>query len=127
MPMNLSRWPFSTTSPYFVKKLEWEYGEQYGHAFYPQDFEDFQAKLRELEVQSIVSGSPFYLEVFFLDDNYLGIIVGHALSCFIFGIFVSYEYDSPSCRTFYDNHYDESKEGDDTLIEYSYKSAFGNH
>lgn len=110
---------------YFVKKLEWEYGEQYGHAFYPTDFEDFQAKLRELDIQAVVHGNPFYLEVFFLDDSYLGLIVGHALSCFIFGVFVSDNYRSTTCRTQFDSHYDTGKEGDATLIEYSFKGDHG--
>jgi hypothetical protein len=110
---------------YFVKKLEWEYGEQYGHAYYPQDFEDFQAKLRALDGQAVVRGNPFYLEVFFLDDSYLGLIVGHALSCFNFGIFVSDNDSSTPYRTQFDSHYEDEKEGDPTFITYSFKGDHG--
>ena len=110
---------------YYVKKIEWEYGEQYGHVFYPRDLEDVQSNLSLLEDLAVARAYPFYVEIFFEDDSYLGLIVGHALSCFTFGVFVSDDHKSPQCRTQFDRHYDEQKEAENYFIEYSFKGDQG--
>jgi len=109
----------------FVNKIEWEYGEKYGHVYHPKSLEDFHSKLHELEEQAIANKSPFYVEIFFADDSYIGLIVGHELSNFYFGVRVPEDGDGSTCRAQFDCHYDEQKEGDDTIITYSFKGDHG--
>jgi hypothetical protein len=110
---------------FFVKKLEWEYGESYGHVLHPQSLKDVDEKLQELVARAHRQNYPFYIEVFCVDDTYLGLIVGHARSCFIFGIFVSDDQTSPHCRTQFDGHYDSQYDGHETFITYSFKGDHG--
>lgn len=112
--------------PFFVDRLEWEYGKQYGHVFYPKSKQEFDAKLRELDEAGFQQAYPFYVEIFFADDSYAGIMVGHELSCFNFAIYVSDGIDRENTRLRYDAHYDSQKEDDNaSYIEYSFKGSHG--
>ena len=62
---------------FFVDRIEWEYGKQDGYVFYPQNKEEFDDKLRELDESGLQNGYPFYVEIFFVDESYTGIMVGH--------------------------------------------------
>lgn len=111
---------------FFVDRLEWEYGKQYGHVFYPKNKQEFDDKLRELDEAGFQQAYPFFVEIFFVDDSHIGMMVGHELSCFYFGIFVSEEEMISGSRTRYDAHYDSRKEDDNTsYIEYSFKGSHG--
>ena len=108
-----------------VQKIVWEYGEQYGHVFYPKNKEEFDDKLRELDASGMQQGYPFFVEIFFVDDSHIGMMVGHELSCFYFGIFVSEEEMTSGSRTRYDAHYDSRKDGNTIYLEYSFKGDHG--
>jgi hypothetical protein len=110
---------------YFVKKIIWEYGESYGHASYPRNQEDFRAQLNELEARASLNNYPFYVDLTFKDDSYIGFIVGHKLSCFNFGIFVSDDAQDVNCRTQFDTHYDPQVANPEILLEYSFKGDYG--
>lgn len=112
--------------PFFVDRLEWEYGKQYGHVFYPENKEEFDDKLRELDEAGFQQAYPFYVEIFFADDSYAGIMVGHELSCFYFGISVSDGIDRENIQRRYTAHYDSRKQDDNaSYIEYSFKGSHG--
>ncbi len=36
-------------SGFFVVKMEWEFGEQYGNVLFPEDLSDVQNKIDELD------------------------------------------------------------------------------
>lgn len=110
---------------YFVKKMVWEYGESYGHASYPRNQEDFRAQLNELEARASLNNYPFYVELEFEDDSYIGLIVGHELSCFNFGIFISDDAQDVNCKTQFDTHYDQQVIDPKILVEYSFKGDHG--
>lgn len=111
--------------PVTPTKLEWEYGEEFGHVFHPKNLEELKAKLQELELQAIKDAYPFYIEIFFIDDSYVGLIVGHKLSCLSFSIAMPQLENSASRRRRYDGHYDSSQENDHTWIQYSFKGSHG--
>lgn len=110
---------------FFVKKLEWEYGEKFDHVFYPTTIEEFRTKLQELTIQAKKNDYPFYVELYFMDDSYIGLIVGHELSCFYFGVFSSEENCGVGSRTIFDSHHDPNNKDDETTLEYSYKGDHG--
>ncbi|WP_110514337.1 hypothetical protein [Herpetosiphon llansteffanensis] len=110
---------------YFVKKIEWEYGESYGDVFYPRNQAEFQAQLQALELQALQKNYPFYVELAFEDACYIGFIVGHALSCFNFGIFTADDHQAVNCRTQFDSHYDPQVDHPEIMIEYSFKADHG--
>ncbi len=110
---------------YFVKKIGWDYGELYGDVFYPRNQKEFQAQLQELELRAVQKNYPFYVELEFEDDSYIGFIVGHALSCFDFGIFTADDHQAVNCRTQFDSHYDPLVDHPKMMIEYSFKADHG--
>ncbi|KPL84912.1 hypothetical protein [Herpetosiphon geysericola] len=110
---------------YFVKKIEWEYGEAHGDCFYPNNQADFQAQLQALELRARQKNYPFYVELEFEDDSYIGFIIGHDLSCFYFGIFIADDRHAVHCRTQFDSHYDPQIAHPELMIEYSFKADHG--
>jgi hypothetical protein len=67
---------------FFVTKMEWEYGEKYGHVFYPHNMQEFKNKLEELDQKAISDKYPFYVDVYCANDTIIGITVGHQQSVF---------------------------------------------
>lgn len=109
----------------FVKKIEWEHGEPYGHVCYPMTLNEVRQKLDDLEAQAVATNYPFYVEVFFHDGSYIGFIVGHELSSFYFGIPAPGMQDDDPDRLLLDMHYDIEQEGNTAFIEYSFKGDHG--
>ncbi len=68
-----------------VKKMIWERGERHGHAYVPQDHDDFLQKLNDLHTHAVDTDYPFYIEINFTNNTVIGIIVGCQKSVFDFG------------------------------------------
>lgn len=106
----------------FVKKIEWEYREKYGHVFYPKSLEEFRNKLDELDRQAMEKGFPFYVDLYFANNRQIGIIVGHQLSVFYFFERLEEGTKDNAHSFILDWHFVETNEGAD--LEYSYGGSW---
>jgi hypothetical protein len=72
-------------SSFFITKITWEYGERYGHVFYPNNITAFQHKIQELHRFFEQKQQPSMVAISFTDPTlYLGFSVGYELSCIEF-------------------------------------------
>lgn len=82
---------------FFCEKIVWEYGEKYGHVFYPQTIDEFKKKVTELDLWGRKKSYPFLIAAFFTDNTYLAFTVSHDYSLLEF----SYALDEGSKGLFY--------------------------
>jgi hypothetical protein len=108
--------------PFFVEKMEWEYGEKYGHVFYPKNLEEFQNKLDELDKKSLHNGKPFYVEILCINSTEMGVILGHNSSVLHFGEILSKDENPGERDSRLDFHLVDSNNF--FYIEYSYRGAW---
>lgn len=74
---------------FFVKKIEWDRGEEFGDVFTPRTFSEFQAKIQELDAWGKENVYPFLVIIHFDDPAFrLDFTVGHSYS------FVVFEFDA---------------------------------
>ena len=107
-----------------VEKLVWEYGERYGHAFFPHTSEEFRLMLDNLDAKGTKGERPFYVETYFTNDTFVGLIVGGIYSCLDFGVAVSELHLTPS-RTLLDVHFDAENRAFEGYYQYSFKADHG--
>ncbi len=65
---------------FFVSKLTWEYGEEYGHVYYPTNMVDLRKKISELNEWGLKKGYPFFIMMQLTDGSFLGFTVAHEYS-----------------------------------------------
>ena len=70
---------------FFVKKMIWEYGENYGHIYFPKSLLDLKEKLGELDNWGRQKNYPFLLILYLADGSRLGFTVSHEYSLVEFG------------------------------------------
>ncbi len=79
-------------SSFFVKKMEWERGEEYGDVLYPRTFSEFQAKIQDFDAWGKENNYPFLVIIHFDDLTlYLAFTVGHYYSLMEFAYDVDFE------------------------------------
>lgn len=66
---------------FIIEKLDWEYGEKYGHVFYPKNEKELLDKIDELDQLSTQKDYPHLIRAHFRNGNYrIGFTVGHEWS-----------------------------------------------
>ncbi|HEY1015508.1 MAG TPA: hypothetical protein VGE07_22560, partial [Herpetosiphonaceae bacterium] len=109
--------------PYRIEKIQWEYGEEYGHVAYPRNIDDVRDTIVRLECLASEKGYPFYIEIYFRDGYYVGLIVGHELSSFWFAAPAQDSLETLQ-HSQLDLHFDGQKHSDEWL-EYSFMADHG--
>ncbi len=113
---------------YCVTKMEWEYGEAYGHAYVPLDRADFMRQLHALHTHAAKIDRPFYLAIMFSNNTEMGIVLGADRSPFYFGGDVGATSDTPGkpIATAYSDGTDWRETDDSDWLEYSYWGSLSN-
>jgi hypothetical protein len=70
---------------FFVEKIIWEFGEDYGHVYHPENLLDLKEKIDELDAWGRGRDYPFFIEMHLTDHSYLGFTVAHKYSLLEFG------------------------------------------
>lgn len=94
-------------SEFFVEKLIWEYGEDYGHVYYPRDLPDLKKKIEELDTWGQEKDYPFLIEMRLTDHSHVGFSVAHEYSFVEFGYRDNGEKKGPVYLTNPDGNVDE--------------------
>lgn len=64
-----------------VRKIEWEFGEKYGHVFFPSSIIDLKEKIAELDSWGVKNDYSFLIVVYFADKTlHLAFTVGNEQS-----------------------------------------------
>jgi hypothetical protein len=91
----------------YVSKLTWEYGEEYGHVYYPETLVDLQGKIAALNDWGKEKEYSFMIAALLTDGSYLGFTVGHQYSLVEFTYICDGNLEGPFYLSNPDGHTDE--------------------